>query len=143
MKILENNYCLYKIIRCKHCDSILEIEDKDIFYNENCAPNIICPVCNKKTPLKPAEYKKEIGNNIIFPEDFKRILVTDENLDVKYCEIQKLIRRGIKFLKDNPNESMYYIISGDTFILFFNKNYNEDKYDVIIGKGLFETHINL
>ena len=42
MKLLENNWGK---IRCPYCDSVMEIEKKDIMDNSDGEIFIICPVC--------------------------------------------------------------------------------------------------
>lgn len=51
MKVIEDNYSKFPIqARCEHCDSLIEIEDKDDLSQTLCDPNEyfwMCPCCDR------------------------------------------------------------------------------------------------
>ena len=67
----------------------------------------------------------------------KRLIFLSE---IKDERINEWIKECLRFLRDNQDETLRYISSGDTFVAVF-KHYGDDEYLAIVSKDHYECYI--
>lgn len=130
----ENDFKPFKFI-CENCNSEIEIEtEQDIeelngdYYNYGCL-YVTCPCCGEITETD--EYKDVIYSNLEYPQNFTRPTRKYEVVHIEDDEIQKQIKKGIKWLRENSDRDHWYYECGDTFIIIFNMS-GDKCYEVYV-----------
>lgn len=150
MKILHNNCGKNNIqpvfpksktikIECDKCGSELEITEEDTHIGWLGARFVTCPCCGEESMVDELDGITLTPENIQFPTHFTRV---NKNLkDVKEVENEKIvneIKRGILFLRTSKEEFCWYTSSGDTFIIVFRYD-GDEEYFVMVAKDFYET----
>lgn len=143
MKVLVNkanikNEKQYKLI-CPHCNSELEYEKNDLYWNFNgnkCGMSVDCPCCGEIIVVdecSPIEY----------PKAFFHMGQNDKGAKISDAEIQEWIRQGINKLescKGKDDEWVWYCGTGDTMVTIYRYDGDRD-YWVYVYKNYWENSI--
>lgn len=133
--ILENNYKKYK---CEHCDSIIGIEPSDIHIGVYAAKYITCPCCGEESFYSEGE--KLTRDNFSFPLHFN-FSKTKRSVHVKDSEIEKYIKKGIDYFRNNKSENFYYVATGDSIVFVIRYSGDED-YFVVVSDKYYSVEID-
>lgn len=129
----------YKII-CPHCNSELEYEKEDLYWNfknDDCGLSIDCPCCGDIIIIdkcSPIEYPKAFYH---FGQKENSGRISDE-------EIKQWIKQGIRWLEQNKNnleEWIWYTGSGDTKVVIYRYD-GDEAYTIDVCKNYWTTDIN-
>lgn len=138
MRIIKQGTAYPIRVRCPVCQTELEVDQYDwqprLYNTGNC---VVCPICNNSITADDAIDDEPEFETYKYPDDF-----TDYSVgkDLSDDWINSMIREGVNYLKNNPDEIVWYTATGNTFIIIFS--YSEDEeYCVSVAKNYKEVHI--
>lgn len=152
MKILHNNFNKNNSqpklekpktikVECDKCGSELEIVEEDTHIGWLGARFVTCPCCGEESMVDELDGITLTPENIQFPTHFTRINKNLKNVkEVKDEEIIDDVKRGILYLRTEKKEFCWYTASGDTFIVVFRYD-GDEEYFVMVAKDFYETNI--
>ena len=139
MKIIQNNYTKENEVSeeyiCEECNSVFEYDDYDIYTDKDGIERVDCPCCSHSCIV----YTPPTIETIKFPKDFYQFGIHNGAVNISDNEINDYIKKCIKWLIENPNETYRYMASGDTFVCVFN---HEDEYYIMVTKNYFDISID-
>lgn len=142
VEVQEENTTLYPIkINCSQCASELEITEEDTHIGWLGARCITCPCCGEESIVEEIDGITLTKDNIEFPKHFMR--TNKEMRRVKEIEppaIEKEIKEGIDYFRENKDEWVWFTTYGDLFIVIFRNSEDEDYY-ITVTKDFYETYI--
>lgn len=143
MRVIKNNMNKpmkesYKIT-CENCESELEITEDDIeSYGFLGISYVTCPICGKSTATDIEELDKKITlDNMVFPDNFYSF---GNGVPLSPEDINRYIKNGVKYFRENPSSFAYITGSGDTFVAVCNYS-GDEQYTVVVAKGYYEGEI--
>ena len=125
-------------VQCDNCNTVLEIDEDDVTKDGELRSFLCCPVCNNRFNWKCNILEGEdvpLTHN--YPEDFDdntyAVPIDDNN------RINEWIDNGIKHLRDNPDDFVWYTGTGNTLVFVFN--YPDDReYYIVVSKNYMDAH---
>lgn len=139
MEVIRNGY--QKTHICYTCNSEFAYTEDDLHIGEFGNVYATCPVCNTQEWIDEEPPEILTKDNIRFPTHFGH--VSKENGAVDYCTpdtIQKYIKRATEFFRDNKDECLYYIRSGNLCVCVVRIP-DDEAYDVIVTNNYYVTNI--
>ena len=136
-----NNYPTHT--KCVNCSSELEVTKEDThigYFGLNC---VTCPCCGKETYIvEDLDCETLTIDSIEFPVHFIRTNKEKKGVvEIDDGKITEYIKGGIKYFRDNKNEYVYYVSTGDMFVIIFRHEEDED-YFILGTKDFYETYVN-
>ena len=167
MEIIKNNLTKDTIeVECSKCGSILRCteDEKNNLPCPVCGASLskeekvylICEECGHAFHASKTNEVGEYGCYYTYCPSCKKkvylddgIDVTADNLKIEYFhhsggkkvdfeEIKSWINTGVKFLKQNPNESYYFTASGNSFVLITR---DEDEFYVMYTDNYRDVYL--
>lgn len=135
------------IIKCEYCGSTLEIEDTDVYNGVYGMATVKCRVCGK--PLFLDDYEggdryedlEVTVDNVKFPVHFHHTCAQNGAVDISNEEIEKVIRRGVEWFRNNPEEWSWFTQFGDLTLHMYNYS-GDEEFLVIVSKDYYETTLS-
>ena len=124
-------------VECEWCKALLEYEPEDLEYKELGCAYVKCPLCHKESMVD--EEINLTPENIEFPKHFHHFHQSVEGAKhISIGEIYNQVRLGMQYLKNNPNEYLWYTMTGDTLIWVSTED-ESDMYDFGFTQDFYET----
>lgn len=122
-------------LKCPVCGTELEVEPDDWHSINNYVECLVCKYYLSSAD-KIGSYGQEF-ETYLYPDDFTDFSV---GKDMSDDWINGMIREGVNYLKNNPDEIVWYTATGNTLIIIFS--YSEDEeYCVSVAKNYKEVNI--
>ena len=142
MKIIKDNRNkqLSDECTCQNCGSILLIDDDDIYKDEFNDSYWKCPLCSERNYIEEPVVTIE---TIEYPKSFNNFLSISKGgtaVEIGKEEINKWVKECLEFLRDNPDEPFKYIASGNTTVIAFRHDGDEEYY-VIVSNDYYDCYI--
>lgn len=140
MEILKNNYnkpkTTAKTVTCEQCESELRIDEDDIKIGEFGVKYYNCPLCNHDNYLDDSI--PLTSDNIVYPIHFMSF---ENGVKATDADINKWIKESISTL--NSEIDCCYTGYGDTLVIAFKDDKNEQEATVIVAKNYQESFVKI
>jgi hypothetical protein len=121
--------------KCKYCNTELEVEESDAHIGSYGLYDYICPCCKTKNELDDGiDLNKD---NLQFPIHYYSF---KNGKEVQDEEIDKWVKKGIKYLEEHTNEDLWHTGTGDSKV-FVQKFDGDNEYSITVCKGYYEVEI--
>lgn len=124
-------------VTCEYCGSKLLLDREDLSCGAFGAMWYTCPVCKRRCMADEVDGITLTANNIQFPDNF---WYYKDGVDISPEEINKYIKDGIKFFRENPEAFTYVTGTGNSHIMVQNYSGDEDYY-VVVSKDFYDAEI--
>lgn len=155
MKILQDNYNkdvstntdtdnkpYPRKIFCERCESELEYDLSDLRMGEYGCMFIDCPCCGYDNMLEDNENNITLTmDNIEFPTHYHHI---SKSSAVDICDnehIREEIKKGITYLRNNPNEHSYGGWRSGNLYVQIDKFDGDEMYDITVSNDFYNMEI--
>ena len=105
------------------CGAVLQYDEKDIEDGY-----IVCPCCGEAIKVR-----KELK----FPKDYCSF---KDGVNLSNKDINKFVKDGIKYLRNNPIDDSYYSGTGNTMIFVF-RNDGDEEFEIFVCKDYYEGQV--
>lgn len=123
---------------CEYCHAELEVSQDDGTIGWNGWWSCECPVCGQTVYVEEWDCRLD-ENTIEFPIHFYS-KDKDKAIHVEDATIQNYIRKGIKWMKDHPDEQFYFIETGDSFVVLLALD-GDEEYDCYVARDVFSCEV--
>lgn len=130
---LEKEDC--KITICNNCGRTFEYDLDNCDIGEYGLYYIHCPHCDHYDCIEEEE-GIELNIDNLREEHFAD---HSNGKPVDFSEIKRWIKIGITFLKSNPDQFVYFTMSGDSFIMIFREG---DEFGVVYTNDYEDVYLN-
>ena len=127
---------LFKEVTCTEClkqFKVLDDDERD--YGEFGCVYVKCPECGARVWLDDEEGLYIDEKNLEFPKHFYQFGKDNGSVHISDEEVNNDVRKVLGYLHNNPEETFYYVGSGDTIIIGLQ---DEESIYIYVARDFYE-----
>jgi DNA-directed RNA polymerase subunit M/transcription elongation factor TFIIS len=123
---------------CEHCESEIEVDEKDVKIGEFGLYKFTCPVCGKESFVDD-EGLTLTTENLKFPDHYHSSF---NGVNISNEEIDKMVKDCIKRLRETNDKTVYSTFTecGNTYVAV-NRYDGDQVFNVVVSKDYYETDV--